>query len=238
MYLKKNIKMKKLILLLVMTTSSVFAQEAKQVPQISVTGEGKIKVIPDEAMITVSIENTSKDAAEAKKLNDEVSDKVLKLIKQKGIATTDFQTQRMNLYKNYDYNTKKSNYIANQTIAIHLKDLLKYDDLMLALVDTGINGIQGVEFMSSKIKELEKQARKQALLDAKAKADDYVSVLNGQKVGKALLISDNSQTYYPQPQFKGVMRAMAVESDAISRETLAIGEIEIISTVSATFVLE
>lgn len=231
--------MKKLILLLVMATSSVFAQEAKQVPQISVTGEGKIKVIPDEAMITVSIENTSKDAAEAKKLNDEMSDKVLKLIKQKGIATTDFQTQRMNLYKNYDYNTKKSNYIANQTIAIHLKDLLKYDDLMLALVDTGINGIQGVEFMSSKIKELEKQARKQALLDAKAKADDYVSVLNGQKVGKALLISDNSQTYYPQPQFKGVMRAaMAVESDAISRETLAIGEIEIISTVSATFVLE
>jgi uncharacterized protein len=229
--------MKKLILLLVMATSTIFAQDVKQVPQISVSGEGKIKVVPDEAMITVSVENTSKDAAEAKKANDEVADKVLKLIKQKGIATTDFQTQRMNLYKNYDYNTKKSNYVANQTIAIHLKDLSKYDDLMMALVETGINGIQEVEFKSSKIKELEKQARKEALLDALAKAEDYVSVLKGQKVGKALLINDNSQTYYPQPQFKAV-RAMAIESDAVQKETIAIGEIEIIATVTATFVLE
>lgn len=216
----------------------MFAQEVKQVPQISVSGEGKIKVIPDEAMITVSIENTSKEAAEAKKANDIIADKVLKLIKKNGIDTKDFQTQRMNLYQNYDYNTKKKNYVANQTIAIHLKDLSKYNDLMMELVETGINGIQGVEFMSSKIKELEKQARKNALLDAKAKAEDYVSVLAGQKVGKALLISDNSQTNYPQPQYRGMMKTMAMESDSIPRETLAIGEIEIVSNVSVTFVLE
>lgn len=230
--------MKKLILILTMASSSLFAQEIKQVPQISVTGEGKIKVIPDEARITVSIENTSKEAAEAKKANDIVVDNVLKLIKKEGIATTDFQTQRMNLYQNYDYNTKKKNYVANQTISIHLKDLSKYDDLMMKLVDTGINGIQGVEFMSSKIKDLEKQARKNALLDAKSKAEDYVSVLVGQKLGKVLLISDNSQTNYPQPVFRGAMKTMAMESDAFSRETLAVGEIEIVSTVSATFVLE
>ena len=221
-----------------MTTTTLFAQEVKQVPQISVSGEGKIKVVPDEAMVTVSIENTSKEAAEAKKANDIVADKVLKLIKSKGIDVKDFQTQRMNLYQNYDYNTKKKGYVANQTIAIHLKDLSKYDNLMIELVDTGINGIQGVEFMSSKIKELEKQARKNALLDAKSKAEDYVSVLVGQKLGIVLLISDNSQTNYPQPVYRGAMKAMAMESDAFSRETLAVGEIEIISTVSATFVLE
>jgi uncharacterized protein YggE len=221
-----------------MTSSTLFAQEVKQVPQISVSGEGKIKVVPDEAMVTVSIENTSKEAAEAKKANDIIADKVLKLIKSKGIDLKDFQTQRMNLYQNYDYNTKKKNYVANQTITIHLKDLSKYDNLMMDLVETGINGIQGVEFMSSKIKELEKQARKNALLDAKAKAEDYVSVLSGQKIGKALLISDNSQTNYPQPQFKGVNRTMSMESDGVPRETLAVGEIEIVSNVSVTFILE
>ncbi|WP_339835883.1 SIMPL domain-containing protein [uncultured Flavobacterium sp.] len=230
--------MKKIILLLVMSTSTLFAQEAKQIPQISVSGEGKIKVVPDEAMVTVSVENTSKEAAEAKKANDIVADKVLKLIKSKGIDVKDFQTQRMNLYQNYDYNTKKKNYVANQTITIHLKDLSKYDALMMDLVETGINGIQGVEFMSSKIKELEKQARKNALLDAKAKAEDYVSVLVGQKLGKVVLISDNSQTNYPQPLYRGAMKTMAIESDAFSRETLAVGEIEIVSNVSVTFVLE
>lgn len=230
--------MKKLLIILIMSTSSIFAQDVKQIPQISVTGEGKIKVIPDEAMVTISIENTSKEAAEAKKANDIIADKVLILIKNKGIAITDFQTQRMNLRQNYDYNTKKKSYVANQTIAIHLKDLSKYDDLMMELVETGINGIQGVEFMSSKIKELEKQARKNALLDAKAKAEDYVSVLAGQKVGKALLISDNSQTNYPPPVFRGVMKTMAMSDESSPRETLAVGEIEIISTVAVTFVLE
>jgi uncharacterized protein YggE len=230
--------MKKLVLLLVMISSSMIAQDVKQVPQISVTGEGKIKVIPDQALISVSVETTDKDAKEAKKQNDIIADKVLKLIKKKGILSSDFQTQRMSLNENYDYNTKKKSYVANQTISIHLKDLSKYDELMLELVDTGINRIQGVEFKSSKIKELEKQSRKAALLDAKDKALDYVSVLEGQKVGKALLISDNSQTHYPQPVYRGMMKTMAMESDAAPRETLAIGEIEIISTVAVTFVLE
>lgn len=230
--------MKKLVLLLVMISSSMIAQDVKQVPQISVSGEGKIKVVPDEALITVSIETTDKDAKEAKKQNDIISDKVLKLIKKKGVLSTDFQTQRMSLYQNYDYNTKKKSYVANQTISIHLKNLSKYDQLMLELVDTGINRIQGVEFKSSKIKELEKQARKNALMDAKTKANDYVSVLEDQKVGKALLISDNSQTHYPQPIYGGMMKTMAMESDAAPRETLAIGEIEIISVVTVTFILE
>ena len=230
--------MKKLFLVLTLVTAMVQAQEVKQVSQISVSGEGKIKVTPDEAVITVAIENSGKEAAEVKKINDETIDKVLKLIKQRGIPTSDYQTQRVNLYKNYDYNTKKYTYIANQTISIHLKDLSKYEKLMMELVDSGINNIQGIEFKSSKIKDLERQARKNAILDAKQKADDYVSVLAGQKVGKALVISDNSFTNYPRPVY-AEMKTMAVANDGgMPRETLAIGEIEIISNVTVSFVLE
>ncbi|HBK82808.1 MAG TPA: hypothetical protein DDZ41_04300, partial [Flavobacterium sp.] len=189
--------MKNIIITLIFASSSLLAQEARQVPQISVSGEGKIKTVPDEAIISISIENTSKEAVDAKKLNDIIVDKVLKLIKSKGIDAKDFQTQRTNLYQNYDYRTKKKSYVASQSISIHLKNLSKYDDLMLELVETGINGIQGVAFKSSKIKELEIQARKNAIINAKEKANDFVSALQNQKVGKALLISDTSQSYYP-----------------------------------------
>lgn len=229
--------MRKLFLVLTLITTMVHAQEVKQVPQISVSGEGKIKVIPDEATITVAVENSGKDATEVKKLNDATVEKVLKAIKQAGIATTDFQSQRVNLNKNYDYNTKKYSYVANQMISIHLKDLKKYDKLMMDLVDSGINNIQGVAFESSKIKEFERQARKEAMLNAKEKATDYVSVLAGQKVGKALLISENSATNYPRPQVYA-MKSMAMESDSMPRETLAIGEIEIIATINVSFILE
>lgn len=230
--------MKKIILLLALVTATIQAQEQKQVPQITVSGEGKIKVTPDEAFITVAVENTGKEAVEVKKKNDETVDKVLKLIKQRGIQTADYQTQRVNLYKNYDYNTKKYNYVANQTISIHLKDLSKYDKLMMDLVDSGINSIQGVEFKSSKIKEYESQARKKAILDAKQKAEDYVSVLAGQKVGKALVISDNSYTNYPRPVLAEMKTMDMTDGASTPQETLAIGEIEIISNVSVSFALE
>lgn len=230
--------MKKLVMILLFSAGMIQAQEVKNVPQISVSGEGKIKVTPDEALITVAVENTGKESVEVKKKNDEIVDRVLKLIKQRGIPSTDYQTQRVNLYKNFDYNTNKYNYLANQTISIHLKDLSKYDKLMMDLVDSGINSIQGVEFKSSKIKEYESQVRKKAMVDAKLKAEDYVSVLAGQKVGKAIVISDNSFTNYPRPVY-AEMKAMAMgDGSAIPKETIAIGEIEIISMVSVSFLLE
>ena len=107
---------------------------------------------------------------------------------------------------------------------------------MMGLNDAGVNSINGVEFKSSKMDDYEREARKKAILDAKQKAQDYVSVL-GQKVGKALLITDNSQSYIPQPMYKGNMMAMAADG-AAERETLAVGELEISTNVSVTFVLE
>lgn len=216
---------------------AVQAQEQRNpVPQISVTGEGKVKVIPDQALVTVGFQNSGKDAKEVKTLNDEVVDRVIKFLKKSGIPATDYKTTNVSLYKSYDYDKKKYNFQASQSLSITLKDLSKYDDIMMGLNDAGVNSIQGVEFKSSKMDDYERDARKKAILDAKQKAQDYVSVL-GQKVGKALLITDNSQSYIPQPMYKGNM--MAMQSDAAApRETLAVGELEVNTNVSVTFALE
>lgn len=229
---------KSLLLLAVLFTLIARAQDNKsQVPQITVTGEGKVKVTPDRAIINVGVQNSGKDAKEVKTLNDETVDKVIKFLKKSGINAADYKTNNVSLYKSYDYEKKKHNYQANQSISITLKDLSKYDEIMMGLNETGINSIQGVEFKSSKMEELEREARKKAMLNAKQKAEDYVSVLN-QKIGKALLITDSSQVYYPQPMYKNSMMAMAMEADTSSRETLAVGEIEINANVNVTFVLE
>ncbi|WP_396158325.1 SIMPL domain-containing protein [Flavobacterium sp.] len=216
---------------------TIKAQDQKpQVPQIAVTGEGKVKVIPDQAVINVGFQNSGKDSKEVKTLNDEVVDKVIKYLKKSGIPATDYKTNNVTLYKSYDYEKKKQNFQASQTLSITLKDLSKYDDIMMGLNDAGVNTINGVEFKSSKMEDYERDARKKAMLHAKQKAQDYVSVL-GQKVGKALLITDNSQTYFPQPMYKGGMMAMAADS-AETKETLAVGELEVITNVSVTFALE
>jgi len=229
--------MKKLVLFLtIMFMTMSYAQDNKQLPLINVNGEGKVKVAPDQVCISATVETKGNNAKDVKKQNDEKMDAVLKFIKKMNVPTADFKTKQVALNPQYDYEKKKTSYNATQTVEIVLKDLTKYDELMEGLVQQGINRIDKVSFESSKVLQLQSEARKLAMKDAKAKADDYVSVL-GQKVGKAFVISDNSQIYHPQPMYASMRMKEAADSGA-SNETLAIGEIEITANVSVSFVLD
>ncbi|WP_310556727.1 SIMPL domain-containing protein [Flavobacterium sp.] len=229
--------MKNLVLILIsLITMMSEAQESKVVtPMINVSGEGKVFTAPDLSCITVSVETKGKNSTEVKKLNDEKIEAVLNFIKKSKIPTTDFKTHRVSLNTQYDYETKKHSFIATQSIEINLKDLSKYDALMEGMVNAGVNQINSVEFKSSKMVALQSEARKLAMKEAKLKAEDYVSVL-GQKVGKAILISDNSQTFYPQPMY-AQMKSMDMAESA-PRETLAVGEIAIVANVTVSFSLD
>lgn len=224
------------IMLFMLFVTVSYAQETKQIPQINVSGEGKIKVVPDQAMLTVTVETKGNNAKEVKKINDEQMESVLKLLKKMNLPATDYKTQRVSLNPQYDYEKKKNTYNAQQTIEILLKDLSKYDVLMEGIVANGINRIDNVVFQSSKLAQYQSEARKMAMKEAKLKAEDYVAVL-GQKVGRALTITDNTQTYYPQPVF-ATMRKMEMSDSAAPRETLATGEITITANVSVNFILE
>jgi len=230
--------MKKIILIFALVCfTAAYSQEQKQFPMINVAGEGKVKVAPDQVVISVSIETKGTRAEDVKRENDKKMDGILKFVKKSNIASEDFQTQRVALNPNYDYEKKKYSYIASQKVQIVVKDLSKYDVLMEGLINEGINRIDNVEFKSSNMIQLQSEARKLAMKDAKTKAEDFVSVLN-QKVGKAILISDNSQTYMPAPAPRVYAMKSSSTDEAMPRETLAAGEIEIIANVSVSFALE
>lgn len=228
--------MKKALLLLIILCSVVsHAQELKPVAQISVSGEGKIKVIPDQVFISIAVETKGTNASDVKRQNDATIEKVIEFITKFKVPKADFQTKNVSLNPQYDYEKKRRNYNATQTIEILLKNCTQYDAFMDGVVDVGINRIDLVEFKSSKLEEFQSQARKLAMKDAKSKAEDYVSVLN-QKVGKALTITDNSQSYFPQPMYG--LKTMAMDKAEAPRETLAIGEITINASVTVSFLLE
>ncbi|HPJ09071.1 MAG TPA: SIMPL domain-containing protein [Flavobacterium sp.] len=229
--------MKKTFLILFTTLSALTqAQEIKPIPTVNVTGEGKIKIVPDQVSITIGVESKGTNSVEVKKENDIKIDAVLKSIKKFGIAKEDFQTARVALYPNYDYEKKRQTYGALQTIEVLLRDLSKYDALMSDLTATGVNRIDNVIFKSSQFKQLQSDARKLAVKDAKAKAEDFATGL-GQKIGRAVSISDNSQGYEPPRPVMYKAMAMA-DAGAPERETLAPGELEVIVNVNVSFVLE
>jgi len=228
--------MKRIALLLFATVSMVAGAQTlqeKQIPQINVSGEGKVYVTPDEAVITIGVENTGADANDVKKKNDVAIDAIIKYLKGNKLPEKDYQTKRVSLTRNYDYDKKKYSFVAIQQIVIHLKDLSKYDALMMGVVDAGANNINGVEFRTSKQAQYEGEARILAVANAKKKASDYAGAL-GQAVGKAILVTDNTQTYYP-PMVHAQFKSMAEDS---ARETLAIGEIVVTANVNISYELK
>ncbi|AXG74850.1 DUF541 domain-containing protein [Flavobacterium arcticum] len=230
--------MKKIVLALLVVTSTYMGAQtvAQNAPrQINVSGEGKIMVVPDEAVITVGVTNSGTDAAEVKKENSIVIDKVIKFLKKSKISEKDYQTQRVYLNRNQDYKTKKYSFTASQTMTIHLKDLSKYDEIMMGLTDVGINNIQGIQFKTSKQEQYESEARIKAVADTKMKAEEYVKATD-MYLGYPLVISDNTQNNsYPRPMYAMEMKSMAGD---MAQETLAVGEITITANVSITYEIE
>jgi uncharacterized protein YggE len=225
--------MKNLSTFLTILISTIMIAQNNPQPTVDVTGEGIIRVVPDEVTITVRVENTGSEVKALKATNDRIVNDVLLTIKKMGIEDKYVQSEYVRLSKNYEYNTKTYNYAANQTISIYLKDLKKYEPLMDALMASGINRIDGISFSSSDNMALESQARKKAVENAQMKAREYTSVLN-QTIGKAVSISESKSVVGPQPIF----RAMAMEGDTVAgKQTLAPGELEIRCVVNIRFIL-
>ncbi|MAP55542.1 SIMPL domain-containing protein [Altibacter sp.] len=226
--------MKKIITLALLITSIMTtAQNPSLPPTVDVTGEGIVRVVPDQVTISVRVENTGKVAQDVKRENDRIVNEVLSSLQKLGIPEKDVRTQYIRLNKNYEYNTKTYNYAANQSIAVTLRDLSKYESLMDALLSSGINNIDNISFDASNRDSLESQARKKAVTNAKQKAEEYASVLN-QTIGKAVSISEYRMVNSPSPMYK----AMAMDAEAGGQQTMAPGEMEIRTTVNVSFLLE
>lgn len=225
--------MKNLLIVLFMAFGT--AMHAQTPNTISVAGEGKVMVKPDEAVLSIGVETNDSDAKVAKTKNDEVMAKMIAFLKKSGINAKDYKTERVNLYQRQDYQSKKKYYQASQSIQVQIKDLDKYETIMAGLIEAGANQINGIQFKSSEVEKYEAEARKKAVQNAKQKANDYAQAL-GQQVGKAISVFENSaQTILPRVY---QMKAADYAETASAMETVAEGEIEISANINIAFELK
>lgn len=228
--------MKKLLFLAGFLTFSLLQAQQISSPQSTVVvyGEGVVDVVPDQVLINSRIEHEGESVQEVKKKNDAVVNKVLGYLKSQGIPEKNIRTTYVNLNKNYNYNEKSYSYVAYQTIAVKLEDLRGYEFIISGMLDAGLNGIDGIEFLSSNQEMHEKQARKIAMHNARSRAEDYAGALN-QKIGKAVSISEMEGNNF-NPVYKTEM--IRLQGDAGEQETLSPGEMQVTARVAVGFLLE
>jgi hypothetical protein len=202
-----------------------------QTPTVEVVGEGIVYATPDMVNISISIEKEGLDLKNLRQKNGEAVAQVLQLL-SKELPMENFQTSYVSLYKD-DYN-KLNKYRVVQNINIKLEDISKYDNLMNAIFDAGVNRIDGISFEVKNKEKLLQEARVAAIDDARKKALLYAVSLD-QNIGKAIKIKEvNSHFNDIQPVER--MSKMSLGSTG-SDNTLAVGKIAIEAQVNVAFEL-
>ena len=210
---------------------STMAIAQNQTPTVEVIGEGIVYATPDMVNISISIEKEGLDLKNLRQKNGEAVAQVLQLL-SKELPMENFQTSYVSLYKD-DYN-KLNKYRVVQNINVKLEDISKYDNLMNAIFDAGVNRIDGISFGVKNKEKLLQEARVAAIDDARKKALLYAVSLD-QNIGKAIQIKEvNSHFNDIQPVER--MSKMSLGSTG-SDNTLAVGKIAIEAQVNVAFEL-
>lgn len=212
---------------------STMAIAQNQTPTVEVVGEGIVYATPDMVNISISIEKEGLDLKNLRQKNGEAVAQVLQLL-SKELPMENFQTSYVSLYKD-DYN-KLNKYRVVQNINIKLEDISKYDNLMNAIFDAGVNRIDGISFGVKNKEKLLQEARVAAIDDARKKALLYAVSLD-QNIGKAIKIKEVN-SHFNDIQLVERMSKMSLGSPANgSDNTLAVGKIAIEAQVNVAFEL-
>lgn len=229
--------MKKALLLFgLLVGVTAMAQQPQQFNYVSVVGEGTVTAVPDQVVIRARVEHTGESAQEVKSQNDKVISDLIVYLEEFGIPTENVKTEYLRLRKEQNYNTKEEYYAANQALSIRVEDIDSYEELMGGLLDKGLNRIDGISFETSKEDELQIEARKKAVLDAREKAQQYAQAL-GQEIGQAIEIRENGSSG-PQPILRATaMMKTEASYDSGSGPQIAPGELEITTRINVSFLL-
>lgn len=198
-----------------------------------VTGEGKVSVKPDIAVVNVGVQaNGATVKAVQDQLNTNIN-KVSDAIKKINIDAKDIQTQSYNIQPNIDYrepSQKVTGYSARSNLHIKVRQIDQVNAVIDAATANEANQIGGISFEVDDKTKAENEAREKAVAEAKKRAEQAAKVA-GFKLGRIINYKEN---------FGGFPRPLPVEAVSLeSKETpptrLEPGSSEITLTVTLSY---
>ena len=203
---------------------------------IDITGQASVKGEPDSYIFSPTYQKKGTDRATIQnELQTQISGVVTQL-KELGVAEKDI-TLQSSTYDNY-YNDGTSEVSSNSlTVTVENKDIVqKVQDYLVTTNPYG-QTTPYPSFTEAKRKELESQARTEAIKDAKVKAEKTANEL-GLKIGRVVAINDSGfGGGYPQPYAttKGGVSFESVDGGGNASLPVLSGQQEVSSSVQVTY---
>ncbi|HLA82815.1 MAG TPA: SIMPL domain-containing protein [Thermoleophilia bacterium] len=207
---------------------------------ITVIGKAKVTSAPDEAVLTLSVENDGADAAKALDVNSQSTQKVIDRLKAEGLEDSAIETANVTVYpiRTYDPKTGKESltgYRAQNTVTVTLKDALKVGKVLAAAVETGATNITGPEWRLSEDSAAVTEALKKAVANAKTKAE-AVAEGQGIKLGDVIMMNEGGVEVPIVPVYSD-LRLTAAEAAKVAEPPISPATLDITATITVTYSL-
>ena len=202
--------------------SAIAAADDEPTPRILVSGEGRVDVAPDLAVLSLTVTREAESARAALDANSAAMSEVLAAMQAEGIEQRDLQTANFAIQPKYLHPPKRSSgerepprivgYTVRNSLTVRVRDMKRVGAILDKSVSLGVNEGGSILFTNDDPSAALKQARVEAVQDALERANT-LAVAAGVKAGRILEISEQSFQPRPMPMMRAEM-AMAA-SDAV-----------------------
>ncbi len=176
------------------------------------SGHGEAQGAPDIARITLGVEARAQHAAEATEQANQQMAAVVAAVHQSGVAAADVRTQNFSINfeqqpepyppvpgperaekaeagKGAPAESPRGFYRVSNTVLMTVRDLGKLGAVLGAATRAGANNVWGIEFEIEDPSQLEAAARREAVAEARARAEQ-LAALAGVKLGRLVSLAE------------------------------------------------
>ncbi len=228
------------LLALVVSACGVVPSSSAPARSLSVAGSGTANLVPDIAYIYLGVHTELPSASEAVTANNAQTQKMIEALTAFGIDAKDIRTTSFSIYPFDRYDpltgtpTGEKYYSVDNTVYVTIRDLSKLGDLLDTVVGAGANTVNSIQFDVADKDSALKQARADALADAKAKAEE-LSAVAGVSLGEIQTISFTDSQPYPLYDGRG---GGGGGGEAASAVPIATGQLTFVVTVNVTYTIK
>lgn len=179
-----------------LVATAAMAKDDK-VRTVTVQGTGQASAVPNVAQVSTGVVSEGETASAALDANSEAMSRLFKVLDGFKIAARDRQTSGFNVSPRYvrpgrDGGAPEiAGYRVINQVSIRMRRLDDLGKLLDALVKDGANQVHGIAFTVDDPKPVLDQARKNAIADAKHRAELYADAL-GAEIGDVLNVTELS----------------------------------------------
>jgi|LSQX01.1.fsa_nt_gb uncharacterized protein YggE len=190
------------VLLLAAATHAGAGEERPDVNIMTVTGTGEVRVVPDVAVISLGVETRHAQASQAIEQNNRLMTAVVQAIRAQNVPERNIQTSRLSVSREYEpvREGQRPNpvYVVRNIVTVRLMDVQRVGAVLDAATEAGANTVHGISFISERDQQAREEALRQAVRDARAKADVLAQALGVRLEGVESVYESSGPIILPQ----------------------------------------